>query len=332
MAPLPRFTDSPALAAAALSADGLVALPTETVYGLGGLASSPAAVARIFATKGRPTTHPVIVHIRDSAAVDAWAKDVPDTARLLVDAFWPGPLTIVVPRAEHVSDAITGGQPTIALRAPSHPMFAAVLTELTSETLPAPGIAAPSANRFGQVSPTTAAHVNDELGTHLRADDLILDGGECAVGVESTIVICRQSDVVIARSGGITEAQLREVVPVADSAATRSTPRVPGSLASHYAPTAQVRFVTSNAELSAVRDELSLNADVGVVCLACDSPAAPEHWIRLAAPTTVEQYAREVYAALRRADELGLTHVVALAPPDTGIGTAIRDRLQRASS
>ncbi|MFA7266024.1 MAG: L-threonylcarbamoyladenylate synthase [Candidatus Nanopelagicales bacterium] len=329
---MPRFTASPAFAAAALDADALVALPTETVYGLGGLASSPDAIARIFATKGRPATHPVIVHVRDSKAIDSWAQNVPQTARHLADAFWPGPLTIVVPRADHVSDAITGGQPTVALRAPDHPLFAAVLAELTTTTRPAPGIAAPSANRFGRVSPTSALHVKAELDPYLGPDDLILDGGECTVGVESTIVICRPRDVVVARSGGITDAQLREVVPVADAVESKSVPRVPGSLASHYAPRARVTLVTSAAELSAVREDLALNADVGVICLSTDSPAAPPHWIRLATPTSSEQYARELYAALRRGDELGLTRVIALAPPDAGIGEAVRDRLQRASS
>ncbi len=332
MALLPRFTKDPADAAAALRAEALVALPTETVYGLGGLASSPTAVARIFQVKRRPTTHPVIVHIADDSAIEHWARDIPPTARLLAEAFWPGPLTIVVPRAPHVSEALTGGQSTVALRAPSHPLFRAVLAKLTTSELPAPGIAAPSANRFGRVSPTTANHVADELENYLDPDDLIVDGGDCAIGIESTIVICRDHDVVVARAGGITIEALATVVTVETQSGGDAEPRVPGSLASHYSPNAQVAMVTNGAEFARVQSALALNPDVGVICLANDIHVVPTSWIRLAVPGTVDQYAQQLYTALRDADRRGLTHVIALAPPADGVGVAIRDRLRRASA
>lgn len=282
--------------------------------------------------KGRPASHPVIVHVADAAAIDHWATDVPTTARALAAEFWPGPLTIVVPRASHVSDAITGGQPTVALRAPNHPLFQAVLGDLSNVSRPAPGIAAPSANRFGRVSPTTSAHVATELAAHLGPEDLILEGGECAVGVESTIVLCREDDVVVARSGQVTVEQLLDVVRVAPTSGGDAAPRVPGSLATHYAPSAVVTLVTNDAQLRAVQAELTLNSDVGVICLQSDLHATAPHWVRLATPTSLAEYAHELYGALRRGDELGLTRIVALAPPATGIGIAIRDRLQRASA
>ncbi len=331
MEPSPRFTTSPTEAAAALLAGNLVALPTETVYGLGGLAHLPAAIQRIFQVKNRPTNHPVIVHIAGLAAITHWARDVSDAALILAETFWPGPLTLVLPKTDSVSDAITGGQPTVALRAPAHPLFQDVLAELTSPAHPAPGIAAPSANRFGQVSPTTAAHVEAGLGAYLGPSDLILDGGPCSVGVESTIVICSVDGVRIARSGGVTAEQLAAVVPVLTAASADSVPQVPGSLETHYAPAAQVAMVTTAAELSAFRERNLLNNDIGVIALAKDVDFAAPNWLRLATPKDPEQYAHELYGALRAADTLGLTHVVALAPPDDGIGTAIRDRLRRAS-
>ena len=331
MVPSPRFTTSASEAAAALLAGNLVALPTETVYGLGGLAHLPAAIERIFQVKNRPTDHPLIVHIAGVEAITDWAQEVPRSALDLADAFWPGPLTLVVPRAPSVSDAITGGQPTVALRAPAHPLFQDVLAELTDPAQPAPGIAAPSANRFGQVSPTTAEHVEAGLGPYLSPSDLILDGGACTIGVESTIVLCGDDHVRIARSGGITAEQLAGVVPVLTAQPQSAAPRVPGSLDAHYAPSAQVAMVTTATELSAFRERNLLNSDIGVIALARDVDFAAPNWLRLATPQTSDEYAHELYSALRTADKLGLTHVVALAPPDEGIGTAIRDRLRRAS-
>lgn len=331
MAPLPRFTTSPTEAAAALLADNLVALPTETVYGLGGFARSATAVERIFSTKGRPANHPVIVHVANADAMAHWAQDVPESSLILANAMWPGPLTLVVPRADWVSDAITGGQPTIALRAPRHPLFQQVLAALESQSEFPPGIAAPSANRFGRVSPTTAEHVAADIGQLLEPTDLILDGGPCTVGVESTIAICTDRGVRVARSGGISADQLAELVPVLD-ADDQPLQRVPGALASHYAPSAAVTVVRTAAEFQREYRRHLLGADVGVIGLPEDVAACPASWFRLASPATVDDYARELYSALRLADEQGLTQVIALAPPNVGIGVAILDRLTRASS
>lgn len=332
---MPGSTTNPTEAAAALLAGNLVALPTETVYGLGGFARSAGAIRRIFTIKGRPPTHPVIVHVAGPEDIDAWAKDVPQSARILADAFWPGPLTIVVPRADTVDLALTGGQSTIALRAPAHPMFQDVLAGLAAAGEHAPGIAAPSANRFGRVSPTTAEHVIAELGDLLGADDMILDGGPASVGVESTIALCGPSGVRIARAGGVSVEQLSEFVDIVttdEGEPDRRSVRVPGGLESHYAPTARVTLVSNSAELETVRQAHLLGSDVGVIGLAHDLALCPPNWMRLAQPLTSDEYAHELYASLRRADELGLTHVIALAPPPAGIGAAITDRLKRAST
>ena len=321
---LPLVTQDPQVAAAALASEHLAALPTETVYGLGGLANSPTAVAAIFRAKGRPADHPVIVHVGGPDEIDRWARDVPVTAAELAQAFWPGPLTLVVPRAAMVSDAITGGQQTVALRAPDHPLFQAVIAELTRTLGSGVGIAAPSANRFGQVSPTTAAAVRDGLRGQLSAADVILDGGPCAVGVESTIVLCGPRTVTIARAGGVTAERLGAVVELAAQPA-KSSPRVPGSLASHYAPDARVILADNPATVSI--------ADSGAVGLIAGAGVAtPSGWLRLCSPADDDDYARDLYAALHRADEADLDVVVAVPPEATGIGTAIRDRLTRAAS
>lgn len=318
------MTLDPERVAIALAQSHLAALPTETVYGLGGLASSPAAVAAIFRAKGRPTNHPVIVHVSGSAAIDGWAREVPRTATALANAFWPGPLTLVVPRAENVSDAITGGQDTVALRAPAHPLFQQVLAALASTLGASVGIAAPSANRFGQVSPTTAAAVLDGLGAHLSAADVILDGGPCAVGVESTIVICGPNTVTMAREGGVTAEQIGAIVELAGPQAN-AKPRVPGSLASHYAPSARVVLADDPTAVDL--------AEASAVGLIADARwATPAGWLRLCAPPNNDEYARELYAALHHADQAGLELVVAVLPSATGIGAAVRDRLSRAAA
>lgn len=315
---VPHLSTDPAEAAAALANGKLAALPTETVYGLGGLATFPGAVERIFATKGRPATHPVIVHIAGSFDIGSWAVDVPPTGYALAEAFWPGPLTLVVPRSPRVSDAVTGGQDTVAIRAPAHPLFQDVLREIRRIGVIAPGIAAPSANRYGRVSPTTAAHVIDELGVVLAPDDVVLDGGPCAVGLESTIVVCDYQSVHIARLGGITREQIEAVVPISDG--HDSTPRVPGSHERHYSPTARV--VIADAVPA------GFPQSAGLLALA-DVPSRQLQ--RLASPTTSEEYARVLYDSLRKADELRLEVVVVVPPKGDGISDAIRDRLQRAS-
>lgn len=352
MAPSPRSTrfassarlTSPKEAALALASDHLVALPTETVYGLGGLASSPTAVADIFRVKGRPTTHPVIVHVRDHDDVSYWSDSPPETALTIAEAFWPGPITVVVPKSAPVLDAVTGGQDTVALRAPGHPLFREVLAELAQLGIAHPGIAAPSANRFGRVSPTTAEHVNAELDRFLGPHDLILDGGPSSVGIESTIVLCGPNTVSIARHGGITAADIARVVPIAPAdgppiSSGSTLPRVPGSLASHYAPNARVHLadLATSSDFARVVDRVGSGPSVGVIGLSQDVEQAPNGWCRLSQPDPIkdlDSYARELYAALRRADDLGLTDVVAILPPadSVGLGPAVRDRLQRAAT
>lgn len=313
------------VAASCLAFGGLVALPTETVYGLGALATNESALARIFSVKGRPSDHPVIVHVAGLADAAQWADEVPPSAIKLAETFWPGPLTIVVERASWVPDSITGGQDTIALRSPNHPAFHAVLTALREDhEIVAPGIAAPSANRFGQVSPTTAAHVADSLGAYLGEQDRILEAGpSCDIGVESTIVLCDGDVVSVARAGGISIEQLREVVEVTDS--TSDVPRVPGALASHYAPDAHVIVVEQ------ISDGLvSRFPSAALIGLA--GVGTPPAWTRVLAARNVEDYAHGLYSALRAADTQGLPVVVAVLPEAKGIGVAVRDRLVRASS
>jgi L-threonylcarbamoyladenylate synthase len=302
---------------------GLVALPTETVYGLAGDARNAEAVHRIFAAKGRPATHPVIVHLPGPEVLDDWATDVPPWARDLAATVWPGPLTLVVPRGEGVLDAVTGGQPTVGLRVPAHPLTLAVLRTFGG------GLAAPSANRYGQVSPTTAQHVVDELGPLLDADrDLVLDGGRCPVGVESTIIGAWDEHPRLLRSGAVTVGQVEQLtglVVVRDAAGVRA----PGSTESHYAPRARV-LVTEPEDLAALSATLA-PVRFGLIALAdLADPGVPHE--RLAAPTDDTEYAHLLYAALRAADEAGLDTVVAVLPPDEGVGHAVRDRLRRAAS
>ncbi len=264
----------------------------------------------------------MIVHVSGLGAVDRWARDVPDSARQLAQRFWPGPLTLVLNRSGLATDAVTGGQDTVALRAPANTEFQAVLADLADRLGPDVGIAAPSANRFGRVSPTTAQHVVDELGDHLLADhDVILDAGESAIGLESTIVSCTGAICRIARTGGITREQLALVVDIASEPAEE---RVPGALASHYAPRARVVLATGEQI-----ESLDLGPSIGLLALA--SVGTPPGWQRLSAPNDVDDYAHTMYSALRAADQRGLTVVVAVPPPPRGIGAAIQDRLSRAS-
>jgi len=322
-------------AAAALAAGHLAALPTETVYGLGADATNPTAIARVFAVKGRPANHPLIVHVLDVDAAKRWSQRMPDYAERLAAAFWPGPLTLVLAKAAQVSDAITGGQASIALRVPTHPAFRAVLEHLSERThqpsdLPA-GIAAPSANRFGRVSPTTAEHVRQDIGPLLTEQDVILDGGPCQIGVESTIVDCTGANPVILRTGQITAEQIEQTTGL--TLGTRSTVRASGTLAAHYAPTAQV-ILTTEHELPAATPANATDTNHaptnGLLALATIS--TPPGMVRLAAPENVEDYARMLYAALREADALQLTTIFAIPPTSDGIAAAIRDRLTRAAT
>ena len=320
-------------AAANLLAGGLVAFPTETVYGLGADACNADAVARVYSVKGRPSDHPLIVHVASIDGLGAWAADVPSYAISLARDFWPGPMTLVVKRSELAADFVTGGQDTVGVRVPNHPVALGLLEAFARAG--GKGIAAPSANRFGNVSPTTAQAVNDELGDHLAAGDQILDGGACDVGVESTIIDCTGDFPKILRPGAITgqmisqstQAQVGSRFTYTDEDLSgiilngkpleANKIRVSGSLESHYAPKASVFL-----------DQIPM-AGQGFIAMA-DVPS-PDGVIRLAAPQTDEEFARVLYSALRAADEKGLAAVVVQQPLGTGIAIAIRDRLMRAS-
>ena len=303
-------------AASVLIAGGLVAFPTETVYGLGADASKPAAVARIYSVKGRPADHPLIVHVASMDGLDDWANDVPAYAISLARDFWPGPMTLVVPRSSLAGDFVTGGQDTVGVRVPNHPVALGLLEAFVKAG--GRGIAAPSANRFGNVSPTTAQAVAVELGDYLADGDQILDGGSCDVGVESTIIDCTGDTPKILRPGAITVEMIEQstglkVVGNVDEPMIR----VSGSLDSHYAPAATV-----------VLDQ-SPTAGQGFIAMA--DVVATEGVVRLAAPATHEEFARILYSALRAADQQGLATVVVQQPQGDGIAIAIRDRLKRAA-
>jgi L-threonylcarbamoyladenylate synthase len=307
-------------AAAALKAGHLVAFPTETVYGLGADARNPDAVKRIYEVKGRPTDHPLIVHISSINQVDKWASEIPDYAIELARNFWPGPMTLILKRSEIVGDFITGRQNTVGLRIPRDPIALALIQDF--EEISNSAIAAPSANRFGQVSPTTALAVSAELREYLREDDLILDGGTCAVGVESTIIDCTGKYPRILRPGAITKEMTVEVTGMELASEVNDNKlreiRVSGSLESHYSPLATVLL-----------DQSPIPGQ-GFIALA-EFPT-PEGVIRLAGPKNNEEFAHLLYASLRAADDLGLTHVVVFQPQGAGIAIAIRDRITRAGS
>jgi L-threonylcarbamoyladenylate synthase len=302
------------LAAQALKAGHLVAFATETVYGLGADASNAAAVARIYETKGRPADHPLIVHVSDSKSLDVWAREVPEYARKLAADFWPGAMTLVLKRSQAAKDFITGGQDTVGVRVPSHAVALELLCEF--EQLGGLGVAAPSANRFGKVSPTTAQAVDEELGAHLAEQDLILEGGASEVGIESTIIDCTTARPRILRLGAITEHMIEQSTGLQVSN-EQSEIRVSGSLESHYSP---------NAKL--VLNDEAHDGDGFIALNAHETPAGA---IRLCAPETTEEYAQQLYAALRRADELNLNRVVAITPTGDELSLAIADRLLRAS-
>jgi L-threonylcarbamoyladenylate synthase len=307
-----------ASAAMRLIAGDLVAFPTETVYGLGADASNSKAVARIYSVKRRPNDHPLIVHIASMDRMGDWASDVPEYAVALAREFWPGPMTLVLKRSELAGDFVTGGQNTVGVRVPDHVVALALLEAF--EKVGGKGVAAPSANRFGHVSPTTANAVSDELGCYLADRDLILDGGACAVGVESTIIDCTGNVPKILRPGAVTVEMISNLTGFAirnfgNSSENGIQIRVSGSLEAHYAPAAKVML-----------DRLPL-AGQGFIALA--DLATSEGVVRLAAPKTNEEFARVLYSALREADEKGLETVVVQQPVGDGIAIAIRDRLSR---
>jgi L-threonylcarbamoyladenylate synthase len=302
------------LAAQTLKAGHLVAFATETVYGLGADASNADAVARIYVTKGRPADHPLIVHVSDAKQLDVWAREVPGYARKLAADFWPGAMTLVLKRSQAAKDFITGGQDTVGVRVPGHAVALELLREF--EQLGGLGVAAPSANRFGKVSPTTAKAVDEELGQYLAEEDLILEGGASEVGIESTIIDCTTAHPRILRLGAITEHMIEQSTGLQVSN-EQSEIRVSGSLESHYSP---------NAKLV-----LNERANAGEGFIALSAHETPAGAIRLCSPETTEQYAQQLYAALRRADELNLSRVVAITPTGDELSLAIADRLLRAS-
>ena len=310
-------TNSLKAAAQSIAQGHLVAFPTETVYGLGADATNESAVAKIYKAKGRPADHPLIVHIASIDAMGDWAEDISQYAINLARDFWPGPMTLIFKRSQLAKDFVTGNQNTVGLRVPNQPIALALLKEF--EKLGGKGIAAPSANRFGAVSPTTAQAVKDELAKYLdQASDVILDGGPCQVGVESTIIDCTSDTPQILRLGAITKEMIAESTGLLVIDEPTSDIRVSGSLESHYAPNAKV--------------VLDTDPETGDGFIAIDSIPTPAGAIRLAAPSSIEGYAREIYSALRFADAQGLTKVCVIQPEGDGLAAAIRDRLKRAAN
>ncbi len=303
-------------AASVLLAGGLVAFPTETVYGLGADACNPAAVAWIYSVKGRPADHPLIVHVASMDGLGDWARDVPTYGIALARNSWPGPMTPIVPRSDLAGDFVTGGQDTVGVRVPAHPVALGLLEAFVAAG--GKGVAAPSANRFGNVSPTTANAVAAELGDYLAVGDQILDGGSCDVGVESTIIDCTGDEPKILRPGAITVEMIEQSTGLTVVGSVEEPEiRVSGSLDSHYAPEATV--------------VLDQSPTVGQGFIAMADVAAAEGVVRLAAPRTHQEFAQVLYAALRAADEQALSTVVVQQPVGDGIAIAIRDRLKRAA-
>ena len=306
--------DAMARAAQSLKSGSLVAFPTETVYGLGADATNSESVARIYAAKGRPADHPLIVHIPDMHDAADWAAEIPDYAIALARNFWPGPMTLILKRSALAQDFITGGQDTVGIRVPNHVIALSLLQEF--KKIGGKGVAAPSANRFGHVSPTNAEAVSSELAQYLSPDDLILDGGPSMVGVESTIIDCTTEKPKILRPGAITETMIEEVTKLQLSYDATEI-RVSGSLENHYSPLAQVI--------------LDIEPQPGDGFIALSHCETPEGVHRLASPKSADEFARQMYAALRSADTQKLARVVVQQPDGSGIAIAIRDRLQRAS-
>ena len=306
--------DAMTSAAASIKDGNLVAFPTETVYGLGADASNEKAVSKIYAAKGRPADHPLIVHISSMDGIGYWADEISEYAIALARTFWPGPMTLICKRSPEAKDFVTGGQDTVGLRVPDHVVALALLD--AAKQIGVQGIAAPSANRFGHVSPTTADAVREELDQYLSADDMILDGGPSQVGVESTIIDCTGAHPHILRPGAITQTMIEEVTghKVTDA---QSEIRVSGSLENHYAPEAIVVLDTT--------------PQPGDGYIAMSDKKTPLGVIRLASPTSNEEYARVLYAALREADSQGLSTICVIPPSGDGLAIAICDRLQRAS-
>jgi L-threonylcarbamoyladenylate synthase len=304
-----------ARAARVLQSGGLVAFPTETVYGLGADAASAEAVARLYRVKGRPSGHPVIVHFASTGEAFSWARRVPEEARRLAERFWPGPLTLVLERSEKAKDFVTGGQDTVGLRVPAHPVAQALLKAFQG------GVAAPSANRFGLISPTTAAHVRDDLGGDV---DLVLEGGPTEVGIESTIVDLSGIGPVLLRPGRISKQDLEKALGFPVLEKSTSSPRHSGGLERHYAPRTPARLVPAyslDKEIARLKEKVAV--------LAFSRPdERVDYWLRM--PREPHAYAQKLYGALRELDTAGCEEILVEAPPETPEWAAVRDRLQRA--
>ncbi len=311
-----------------LRAGELVAFPTETVYGLGADASNPQAVAKIFAAKGRPADHPLIDHLAGHDAVEHWAEAVPAVAWELMETFWPGPLTLILKKQAWVPSTVTGGQDTVGLRVPGHPVALELLRRFAASGGHG-GVAAPSANRFGRISPTTAAHVQEELGERVP---LILDGGACAVGIESTIVDCSRGDPVVLRPGHISPLHLEAVLgKLPDIATAVGAPRVSGSLAAHYAPLTPMRIVTGPRLLDFINAQRHKGDRCGVIGHSQPPQAGMPHVWRML-PADPVGYAHELYAALRDMDHAGVDLIAVEALPESPLWAAVSDRLRRAAA
>jgi L-threonylcarbamoyladenylate synthase len=302
-------------AAKALKAGHLVAFPTETVYGLGADATNGKAVSRIYSVKGRPSDHPLIVHISSINQLNKWAKDIPDYAIKLAKEFWPGPITLILKRSELAKDYITGGQSNVGLRVPNQPVALALLSEF--EKLGGLGIAAPSANRFGAVSPTSSDAVVDELGKYFQSEDLILNGGTCPVGIESAIINCLGKSPSILRPGAITYEMISKAIEFTEIKDTPSDSiKAPGNLKKHYSPKAKIM--------------INSHPKKGEGLIALCNIETPENVERLLAPTNLAEYAMGLYEAFRKGDKLNLSVINIYVPEDIGLGAAINDRISKA--
>ncbi|HEV6966290.1 L-threonylcarbamoyladenylate synthase [Roseateles sp.] len=317
--------DPEAIRAAArrLADGGLLGLPTETVYGLAARADQDAAVAAIFAAKGRPSDHPLIVHVLDAAGAEPFADHLPDSARRLMEAFWPGPLTVIVPRRPGMAEAAAGGQPTVALRSPAHPVARAVLA--AARELGVSGVAAPSANRFGRVSPTLALHVVEEFGPEL----MVLDGGACEVGIESSIVDCSRARPALLRPGLISRGRIEAVLGEPLAEADAAAPKASGTLAAHYAPSARLRLLEpASLALRFATAQASGSLEGVAVYSRAQLPA----WRWQAQPDDPAAAAHELFAVLRALDAEGAREIWVEAPPRDPAWDGVRDRLSRAAA
>ena len=303
-------------AAEQLKAGHLVAFPTETVYGLGADASNEEAVKRIYEVKGRPTNHPLIIHVSSINGLEVWAQNIPDYAVNLARVFWPGPMTLIFNRKDIAKDFITGSQDSVGIRVPSDPIALELLSRF--ETLGGLGIAAPSANRFGQVSPTSSKDVEEEIGRYLSDNDLILEGGQSEIGIESTIIDCRNENPIILRPGAITAPMIDSVIEVDLMNPEIFEIHVSGNLEKHYAPNAKVK--------------INQTPTAGQAYIALSRYMTPDNVYRISSPANVYEFARNIYASMRKADELGFTELVIEVPEGQGIEIALQDRLRKAAN